>query len=119
MSNTSFDFDYRGRPAALRSGTYFRDRANAINAEIAAERARAQGFKNTVATLAFIGIAALSGLAGFTLAQGERAADLRTFDLIQFTGEESDIIDYDLSREDCQRALLERRGLRLACELSR
>jgi len=117
-----YDFNYRNRPAALRAdpaSTYYRDRAAAINADMATEQHKARALKNTLVAAALLAIAGVSAVAGFTIGSNKAAATYRTYDLVQFHGAESDIVDYDLSREDCQTALLERRTDRLACELSR
>lgn len=124
MSHSSFDFDYRGKPPALTitpmtaippHGTnYFRQRAIEINADIAREQGRRQALRNVLAGAAMVGVCALCGLAGFVLASDRY--DGSTYDLVQThaTGE-SDIIDYDLSADDCRGYLLAG-GRNLTCE---
>lgn len=117
-----YDFNYRNCPAALHadpSSTFYRDRAAAINADMRAEQRKARAFKNTVLAAALLAIAAGSAVAGFTIGSGKATADYRTYDLVQFNGNESDITDYNLSREDCTDRLMNAAQTeRLACELS-
>jgi hypothetical protein len=63
-----------------------------------------------------IGLLGMGGAIGFT-----RSMETRTYELVQFVGEESDIIDYDLSALDCGTAArrMLNNGLHVACEVAR
>lgn len=103
----------------VRSTNYFRDRATEINAQMAVERDRQRRFAIIAASICAAGVIALSGLAGFIIADIERADDLRnnaaTYQLVSTVEGESDIIDHGLSRSDCQGYLLAG-GNNLTCE---
>lgn len=99
-----------------RPTNYFRDRATQINAQMAAERATQRRFATIAASLCAAGVIALSGLAGFVIADIERGQDETTYQLVSTIDGESDIIDHGLSRSDCQGYLLESRGHNLTCE---
>ncbi len=62
------------------------------------------------------GLLALAFSAGFNAPMPQR-----TYDLVMFQGEESDIVDYDLSASDCVAAIGQMRaaGLDVTCETTR
>jgi hypothetical protein len=76
-----------------------------------ADHVAATGKAFSLAAIGLVG--GLSFLAGLALPMPDRS-----YDLVQYTGEESDVIDYDLSATDCGFAAdkLRRQGFTVDCQ---
>lgn len=98
---------------------YHLDRARELNRQAAIEAAR----RNTACSLAVMAVGALTalwaGYVGYTMR--DMASDTGTYQLVEMHGQESDIVDYDLTASDCRTALMQftAAGHTVACELSR